>query len=284
MFLLELTIFGTFWQRSFRQNRRVQHLILTPEFELFGMKLLQGKTALVTGASKGIGRSIALKYAEQGAQVAFTYLSSVEQGQALEAELSAKGVKAKGYRSDASDYAQAEKLINDVIADFGSLDILVNNAGITQDTLLLRMTEEMWDKVINVNLKSCFNTVKAVTKQMMKQKGGSIINMTSVVGLKGNAGQANYAASKAGIIGFTKSVALELGSRGIRSNAVAPGFIETEMTAVLDQKVVQTWRDAIPLKRGGRPEDVADACVFLGSDMSTYISGQVLQVDGGMLT
>jgi 3-oxoacyl-[acyl-carrier protein] reductase len=284
VFLLELTIFGTFWQRSFRQNRRVQHLILTPEFELFGMKLLQGKTALVTGASKGIGRSIALKYAEQGAQVAFTYLSSVEQGQALEAELSAKGVKAKGYRSDASDYAQAEKLINDVIADFGSLDILVNNAGITQDTLLLRMTEEMWDKVINVNLKSCFNTVKAVTKQMMKQKGGSIINMTSVVGLKGNAGQANYAASKAGIIGFTKSVALELGSRGIRSNAVAPGFIETEMTAVLDQKVVQTWRDAIPLKRGGRPEDVADACVFLGSDMSTYISGQVIQVDGGMLT
>lgn len=248
------------------------------------MKLLQGKTALVTGASKGIGRSIALKYAEQGANVAFTYLSSVEQGQALEAELAAKGIKAKGYKSDASDYAQAEKLVNDVIADFGSLDILVNNAGITQDTLLLRMTEEMWDKVINVNLKSCFNTVKAATKQMMKQKSGSIINMTSVVGIKGNAGQANYAASKAGIIGFTKSVALELGSRGIRSNAIAPGFIETEMTAVLDPKTVQSWRDAIPLKRGGRPEDVADACVFLGSDMSTYISGQVLQVDGGMLT
>ncbi|HEY9046512.1 MAG TPA: 3-oxoacyl-[acyl-carrier-protein] reductase [Ohtaekwangia sp.] len=248
------------------------------------MKLLQGKTALVTGASKGIGRSIALKYAEQGANVAFTYLSSVEQGQALEAELAAKGVKAKGYRSDASDYAQAEKLVNDVIADFGSLDVLINNAGITQDTLLLRMTEEMWDKVINVNLKSCFNTVKAATKQMMKQKSGSIINMTSVVGLKGNAGQANYAASKAGIIGFTKSVALELGSRGIRSNAIAPGFIETEMTAVLDPKTVQSWRDAIPLKRGGKPEDVADACVFLGSDMSTYISGQVLQVDGGMLT
>ena len=248
------------------------------------MKLLQGKTALVTGASKGIGRSIALKYAEQGANVAFTYLSSVEQGQALEAELAAKGIKAKGYKSDASDYAQAEKLVNDVIADFGSLDILVNNAGITQDTLLLRMTVEMWDKVINVNLKSCFNTVKAATKQMMKQKSGSIINMTSVVGIKGNAGQANYAASKAGIIGFTKSVALELGSRGIRSNAIAPGFIETEMTAVLDPKTVQSWRDAIPLKRGGKPEDVADACVFLGSDMSTYISGQVLQVDGGMLT
>jgi 3-oxoacyl-[acyl-carrier protein] reductase len=248
------------------------------------MKLLQGKTALVTGASKGIGRSIALKYVEQGANVAFTYLSSVEQGQALEAELAAKGIKAKGYRSDASDYAQAEKLVNDVIADFGSLDILVNNAGITQDNLLLRMTEEMWDKVINVNLKSCFNTVKAATKQMMKQKSGSIINMTSVVGIKGNAGQSNYAASKAGIIGFTKSVALELGSRGIRSNAIAPGFIETEMTAVLDPKTVQSWRDAIPLKRGGKPEDVADACVFLGSDMSTYISGQVLQVDGGMLT
>ncbi|MCW5909723.1 MAG: 3-oxoacyl-[acyl-carrier-protein] reductase [Cyclobacteriaceae bacterium] len=248
------------------------------------MTLLKGKTALVTGASKGIGRSIVLKYAEQGANVAFTYLSSVEQGQALEAELAAKGVKAKGYRSDASDFAQAEKLINDVVAEFGSLDILVNNAGITQDTLLLRMTVEQWDKVINVNLRSCFNTVKAATKTMMKQKSGSIINMTSVVGLKGNAGQANYAASKAGIIGFTKSVALELGSRGIRSNAVAPGFIETEMTAVLDPKTVQSWRDAIPLKRGGNPNDVADACVFLGSDMSSYITGQVIQVDGGMLT
>jgi 3-oxoacyl-[acyl-carrier protein] reductase len=248
------------------------------------MTLLKGKTALVTGASKGIGRSIALKYAEQGANVAFTYLSSVEQGQALEAELAAKGIKAKGYRSDASDFAQAEKLINDVVAEFGTLDILINNAGITQDTLLLRMSEAQWDKVINVNLKSCFNTVKAATKPMMKQKSGSIINMTSVVGLKGNAGQANYAASKAGIIGFTKSVALELGSRGIRSNAVAPGFIETEMTAVLDPKTVQSWRDAIPLKRGGKPEDVADACVFLGSDLSTYITGQVIQVDGGMLT
>lgn len=248
------------------------------------MGLLTGKSALVTGASKGIGRAIALRYAEEGANVAFTYLSSVEQGQALESELSVKGVKAKGYRSDASDFSQAEKLINDVIADFGSLDILVNNAGITQDTLLLRMTEEMWDKVINVNLKSCFNTVKAATKQMMKQKSGSIINMTSVVGLKGNAGQGNYAASKAGIIGFTKSVALELGSRGIRANAIAPGFIETEMTAKLDEKTVQGWRDAIPMKRGGKPEDVANACIFLGSDLSSYISGQVLQVDGAMLT
>ena len=248
------------------------------------MKLLAGKTALITGASKGIGRAIAMRYAEHGANVAFTYLSSVEQGQALEAELSAKGIKAKGYRSDASDFAQAEKLVGDVIVDFGSLDVLVNNAGITQDTLLLRMSEEMWDKVIAVNLKSCFNTVKAATKQMMKQKSGSIINMTSVVGIKGNAGQANYAASKAGIIGFTKSVALELGSRGIRSNAVAPGFIETEMTAKLDEKTVQGWREAIPMKRGGQPDDVANACVFLGSEMSGYISGQVIQVDGAMLT
>lgn len=248
------------------------------------MKLLQGKTALVTGASKGIGRSIAIRFAESGANVAFTYLSSVEQGQALESELSAFGIKAKGYKSDAADFQQADKLINDVIAEFGNLDILINNAGITQDNLLLRMNEEMWDRVINVNLKSCFNTVKAVTKQMMKQKSGSIINMTSVVGLKGNAGQVNYASSKAGIIGLTKSVALELGSRGIRCNAVAPGFIETEMTGKLDEKTVQSWRDGIPLRRGGRPEDVADACVFLASDMSSYITGQVIQVDGGMLT
>jgi 3-oxoacyl-[acyl-carrier protein] reductase len=248
------------------------------------MNLLKGKNALITGASKGIGRAVALAFAEHGANVAFTYLSSVEQGQALEKELAAKGVKAKGYRSDAADFAQAEKLINDVIADFSSLDILVNNAGITMDNLLLRMTEESWDRVINVNLKSCFNTVKAATKPMMKQKSGSIINMTSVVGIKGNAGQANYAASKSGIIGFTKSVALELGSRGVRCNAIAPGFIETEMTDKLDEKTIQLWRDAIPLKRGGRPEDVAEACVFLGSDMSSYITGQVIQVDGGMLT
>jgi 3-oxoacyl-[acyl-carrier protein] reductase len=248
------------------------------------MKLLAGKTAIVTGASKGIGRSIAIKFAQQGANVAFTYLSSVEKGQALEQELAAFGIKAKGYRSDASNYAAAEALINDVVAEFGSLDILVNNAGITKDNLLMRMSEEMWDDVINVNLKSCFNTVKAATKTMMKQRSGSIINMTSVVGIKGNAGQANYAASKSGIIGFTKSVALELGSRGIRSNAIAPGFIETEMTDALDEKTVQSWRDAIPLKRGGQADDVADACVFLASDMSSYITGQVLQVDGGMLT
>lgn len=248
------------------------------------MGLLQGKTALITGASKGIGRAIALRFAEEGADVAFTYLSSVEKGQALESELQAFGVKAKGYRSDASDFSAADQLINDVVAEFGRLDILINNAGITRDNLLMRMSEENWDEVINTNLKSCFNTVKAATRTMMKAKAGSIINITSVVGVKGNAGQANYAASKAGIIGFSKSVALELGSRNIRCNAVAPGFIETEMTAVLDEKTVQGWRDGIPMKRGGRPEEVADACVFLGSDMSSYISGQVLQVNGAMAT
>jgi len=248
-------------------------------------KLLEGKTALITGASKGIGKAIAHKYAEQGAQVAFTFLSSVEKGEALEKELTdAYGVQVKGYRSDASDFKAAEELIAAVVSDFGSLDILVNNAGITKDNLLMRMTEEMWDDVININLKSCFNTVKAANRTFMKQKSGSIINMTSVVGIKGNPGQANYSASKAGIIGFTKSVALELGSRNIRSNAVAPGFIETEMTDALDEKTVQGWRDGIPLKRGGTPEDVANVCVFLGSEMSSYVTGQVIQVDGGMLT
>jgi len=248
------------------------------------MKLLNGKTALITGASRGIGYAIAHKFAEQGANVAFTYLSSVEKGQALEAELSQHNIKAKGYRSDASEFTAAEELVNGVVADFGTIDILVNNAGITQDTLLMRMSEEMWDKVIDVNLKSVYNTVKASLRTFLKQKSGSIINLTSVVGIKGNAGQANYAASKAGIIGFTKSVALELGSRKVRSNAIAPGFIETEMTDKLDEKTVQSWRDAIPLKQGGKPEDVADCAVFLASDMSSYITGQVLQVDGGMLT
>jgi 3-oxoacyl-[acyl-carrier protein] reductase len=248
------------------------------------MKLLEGKTALVTGASRGIGRAIALRFAEEGANVAFTFLSSVEKGQALEAELQAKGVKAKGYRSDASDYKAAEELVNAVVKDFGALDALVNNAGITKDGLLMRMSEEQWDTVITVNLKSVFNLTKAATRQLMKQKSGSIINLTSVVGLRGNAGQANYAASKAGIIGFTKSVALELGSRSIRSNAIAPGFIETEMTGELDAKVVEEWKQGIPLKRAGTAEDVADCAVFLASDRSRYITGQVLQVDGGMLT
>ncbi len=248
------------------------------------MKLLEGKTALITGASKGIGRAMAQKFTEMGAQVAFTYLSSVEKGQALEQELAAGGAKVRGYRSDASVYTEAEKLIETVVADFGRLDILINNAGITKDGLLMRMTEEQWDAVLNVNLKSVFNLTKAATKVMMRQKYGSIVNMTSIVGIKGNAGQANYAASKAGIIGFTKSVALELGSRNIRCNAIAPGFIETEMTGELNQAVVEEWKKAIPLKRGGTPDDVANCAVFLASDQSGYITGQVLQVDGGMLT
>lgn len=248
------------------------------------MKLLEGKVALVTGASKGIGRAIAENFAKQGAAVAFTYLSSVEKGEALEKELAQYGTKIKGYRSDASDFKSAEELANAVNTEFGKLDIVVNNAGITRDGLLMRMTEENWDEVLRINLKSVFNLTKAATKIMMKQRFGSVINITSIVGIKGNAGQTNYAASKAGIIGFTKSVALELGSRNIRCNAIAPGFIETEMTAVLDQKVVDEWRNGIPLKRGGQPHEVADACVFLASDMSTYITGQVLQVDGGILT
>lgn len=248
------------------------------------MKLLDGKIALITGASKGIGRAIAKEFASQGANVAFTYLSSVEKGEALVREIEELGIKAVGYRSDASKYKAAENLINQVVSDFGGLDILVNNAGITRDNLLMRMSEEHWDEVIDTNLKSVFNTVKAVTRTFMKQRSGSIINITSVVGIKGNAGQANYAASKAGIIGFTKSVALELGSRNIRCNAIAPGFIETEMTDQLDEKTVQGWRDAIPLKRGGRPEDVAHCAVFLASDRSDYISGQVFQIDGGLLT
>lgn len=248
------------------------------------MKLLQGKVALVTGASKGIGRGIALAFAQHGADVAFTYLSSIEAGEALEKELEAFGVRAKGFRSDASSSSQAEQLITDVMDVFGRIDAVVNNAGITKDNLLMRMTEDDFNRVIQVNLNSVFNITKSVQRVMLKQRSGSIINMASIVGVKGNAGQSNYAASKAGIIGFTKSIALELGSRNIRCNAIAPGFIETEMTAVLDEATVQGWRDAIPLKRGGQPEDVANACVFLASSMSSYISGQVLHVDGGLLT
>jgi 3-oxoacyl-[acyl-carrier protein] reductase len=248
------------------------------------MKLLEGKTALVTGASRGIGRGMAIKLAQHGAHVAFTFLSSPDKAAALENELKATGIKAKGYQSDAADFKQAEQLINDILAEFGSLDVVVNNAGITRDGLLMRMSEEQFDEVIRTNLKSVFNVTKACIKPMLKQKRGSIINISSVVGVKGNAGQANYAASKAGIIGFTKSIALELGSRNIRCNAIAPGFIETEMTGALDEKTVQGWRDAIPLKRGGTPEDVADAVVFLASSMSSYITGQVLNVDGGLLT
>ncbi|CAA7195145.1 3-oxoacyl-[acyl-carrier-protein] reductase [Chryseobacterium potabilaquae] len=246
------------------------------------MKLLEGKVALITGATRGIGKGIAQVFAEQGAKVAFTYAGSVDKAKELEATLSSV-TQIKGYQSDASDYDAAQKLIDEVIAEFGKIDILVNNAGVTRDNLLLRMSKDDWDTIIKVNLDSVFNLTKAVIKPMMKARSGSIINMSSVVGLKGNAGQANYAASKAGVIGFTKSVALELGSRHIRCNAITPGFIETEMTAVLDEKTVQEWRDGIPLKRGGTPEDIANACVFLGSDMSTYITGQTLNVDGGML-
>lgn len=248
------------------------------------MKLLEGKTAVITGATRGIGRGIALTFAEAGANVIFTYVSSADKALELEKELQSKGVKAQAVKSDAAKFDEAHALIDKVVAEYGTVDILVNNAGITKDTLLMRMTEEQWDDVINTNLKSVFNMTKAVQKPMLKQRKGSIINISSVVGVKGNAGQANYAASKAGIIGFTKSVALELGSRNIRSNAVAPGFIETEMTAVLDEKVVQGWRDNIPLKRGGSPEDVANAVLFLASDMSDYITGQTINVCGGMLT
>lgn len=247
------------------------------------MEILKGKVVLITGATRGIGKGIAEVFAAHGAEVAFTYAGSVDKAHALERQLSEK-TKVKAYQSDASDYDAAQKLVNEVIEEFGKIHILINNAGITKDNLMLRMSKEDWDTIIKVNLDSVFNLTKAVIKPMMKAKSGSIINMTSVVGVKGNAGQANYAASKAGVIGFTKSIALELGSRNIRCNAIAPGFIETEMTGALDEKTVQGWRDAIPLKRGGQPEDVANACVFLASDWSSYITGQVLNVDGGMLT
>ena len=248
------------------------------------MKLLEGKTAIITGGSRGIGKGIVEAFARHGAQVAFTYNSSAEAAEQIASEASSEGVKVKAYKSNAADYDQAQDLIAQVLEDFGQIDVVVNNAGITKDNLLMRMSEEDFDKVIEVNLKSVFNMTKAVQRTMLKQRSGSIINMSSVVGVKGNAGQTNYAASKAGILGFTKSVALELGSRNIRCNAIAPGFIETEMTGKLDEAVVQGWRDAIPLKRGGTPEDIANACVYLGSDLSAYVTGQVLNVDGGMLT
>jgi 3-oxoacyl-[acyl-carrier protein] reductase len=248
------------------------------------MKLLENKIALVTGASRGIGRGVALKFAEQGATVCFTYLSSESKAKELEEELKAFGVNAKAYKSDAANFNAAEQLINDIVAEFGTIHIVVNNAGITKDNLLMRITEEAWDDVINTNLKSVFNITKAVQRTMLKQKSGSIINMSSVVGVNGNAGQSNYAASKAGINGFTKSIAKELGSRNIRCNAIAPGFIETEMTAALDEKNLMEWRNNIPLKRGGSPDDVANVALFLASDMSSYVTGQVINVCGGMLT
>lgn len=248
------------------------------------MYMLKGKTSLITGASRGIGKGIAEVFAKNGSNIAFTFASSVEKAKAFEEELSAKyGVKVKGYQSDASDYNAAMALADQVVADFGSIDVLINNAGITRDTLLMRMSEEQWDEVINTNLKSTFNLTKACLKTFLKNRAGSIINMSSIVGLTGNAGQSNYAASKAGMIGFTKSMAKELGSRNVRCNAIAPGFIETEMTASLDADVKKQWIDTIPLKRGGSTDDVANACLFLASDMSTYITGQTLNVCGGMV-
>jgi 3-oxoacyl-[acyl-carrier protein] reductase len=248
------------------------------------MKLLEGKVAIITGASRGIGKKIALRYAEQGANVAFSDLSIDDNAKAVESELKALGVEAKAYASDASDFEKSQEFVDQVVKDFGRVDILVNNAGITRDGLLMRMTEEQWDLVLNVNLKSVFNLTKATQKYMLKQRSGSIINMSSVVGVRGNAGQSNYSASKAGIIGFTKSIALELGSRNIRCNAIAPGFIETEMTAQLPEAEKEGWLKSIPLRRGGQPEEVADVTVFLGSELSSYVSGQVINVCGAMLT
>ena len=248
------------------------------------MNLLEGKTAIITGGSRGIGKAIVEIFVKQGANVAFTYSSSSDAAKAIENELSTNNVKVKSYKSDASNFEEAQLLAATVLEEFGSIDILINNAGITKDNLLMRMSEEDFDRVIQVNLKSVFNMTKAVQRTMLKQRKGSIINMSSVIGVKGNAGQSNYAASKAGIIGFTKSMAIELGSRNIRSNAIAPGFIVTEMTEELGEETIKQYFEAIPLKRGGSPEEIANTCVFLGSDMSSYLTGQVLNVDGGMLT
>ncbi len=248
------------------------------------MKLLEGKTAVVTGAARGIGKAIALKLAEHGANIAFTDLEYNDVAKEVETQLNDLGIKAKGYASDASKYEETQNIVDEIQKEFGSIDILVNNAGITMDTLMMRMTEQQWDAVIAVNLKSVFNFTKAAQKYMLKQKSGSIINMSSVVGVSGNAGQANYSASKAGIIGFTKSVAKEVGSRNIRCNAIAPGFIITEMTAKLPEDVRKAWEQQIPLRRGGTPEDVANTTLFLASDLSTYVSGQVINVCGAMNT
>jgi 3-oxoacyl-[acyl-carrier protein] reductase len=248
------------------------------------MDLLKGKVAIVTGAARGIGRMIAIRFAQEGAEVAFTDLSRDENMESLEKELTALGVKGKGFVSDASDYEQTHQVVDQIVEEFGKVDVLVNNAGITRDTLLMRMDEEMWDLVVKVNLKSVFNFTKAVQKYMLKARTGSIINMSSVVGVNGNAGQANYSASKAGILGFTKSVAKELGSRSVRCNAIAPGFIITDMTDKLPDNVKEEWIKTIPLKRGGLPEDVANVSLFLASDLSSYMTGQTLQVCGGMST
>jgi len=248
------------------------------------MKLLEGKTAIVTGAARGIGKAVALRFAQEGCNIAFTDLVIDENAKATEAEIAAYGVKAKGYASNAAQFEDTHAVVNQIVSDFGRIDILVNNAGITRDGLMMRMSEQQWDMVINVNLKSAFNFIHALTPVMIKQRAGSIINMSSVVGVHGNAGQANYSASKAGMIGLAKSIAKELGSRGIRANAIAPGFIITEMTHQLSEEVREEWAKQIPLKRGGTPEDVANAALFLASDLSSYVTGQVIQVDGGMNT
>ena len=246
------------------------------------MKLLEGKTALITGAARGIGKAIALRFAAEGANIAFTDLVIDENGLATQAEIEALGVKAKGYASNAADFNQTKEVVAEVAKDFGSIDILVNNAGITKDGLMMRMTEGQWDAVINVNLKSAFNFINAVLPIMLRQRSGSIINMASVVGVHGNAGQSNYAASKAGLIALAKSIAQEVGSRGIRANAIAPGFIETAMTAQLPDAVRDEWKKKIPLRRGGQVEDIANLAIFLATDLSSYVTGQVIQVDGGM--
>ena len=248
------------------------------------MKLLESKVAIVTGGSRGIGKAICQSFAENGCDVAFTYNNSKESAENLATELNKLGVKVKAYKSDASSFDDSSKLVADVISDFGKIDVLVNNAGIKKDNLLMRMDKEDFDSVVNTNLSSVFNLTKSSIRTFLKQRSGSIINISSVVGVKGNAGQSNYSASKAGIIGFSKSVALELGSRNIRSNVIAPGFIETDMTDSLSEDVINSWKESIPLKRGGNPSDVGNACVFLASDLSSYITGQVLHVDGGMLT
>jgi 3-oxoacyl-[acyl-carrier protein] reductase len=248
------------------------------------MKLLENKNIIITGGSRGLGRGIALVLAKHGANIAFTYSSSVDSAISLTEEISTLNVKCKGYQSNAANFEDSQKLVDQILLDFDNIDVLINNAGITKDNLLMRMTEEDFDKVIDVNLKSVFNMVKAVQRTFLKNKSGSIVNISSIVGVKGNAGQANYAASKAGIIGFSKSIALELGSRNIRSNVIAPGFIQTEMTEKLNQDVVNQWISGIPLKRGGTTEDVANLCLFLSSDLSSFITGQVINVDGGMLT
>ncbi len=256
-------------------------ILLTHNTQLF-MKLLQGKVALITGAARGIGKAIALKFASEGADIAFTDLVIDESGKATEQEIAALGVKAKGYASNAADFAQTEEVVKAIKEEFGHIDILVNNAGITKDGLMLRMTEQQWDAVIAVNLKSAFNFIHALVPIMMRQRGGSIINMASVVGVHGNAGQSNYAASKAGLIALAKSIAQEMGSRGIRANAIAPGFIETAMTAALPEEVRKDWEQKIPLRRGGSVDDIANVATFLASDMASYVTGQVIQVDGGM--